>query len=59
MTTGTFGAIRKRMMFLCCCPSCIAHFPERAQELRRAKARLQKDETLRTRKGKPEKEDAS
>jgi hypothetical protein len=56
---SVFGKLLKRSFALCCCASCVAHFPERALELRRAKARLQKDETLRTRRGKPGKDEAS
>lgn len=56
---SVFGKLVKRSFALCCCPSCDASFPQRAVELRRAKARLHKDETLRTRKGKPGKDEDS
>jgi hypothetical protein len=57
--TSAFGTLRKRMMFLCCCPSCIAAFPERQKQLQRAKRMLHQDETLRPRKAKAAKEEAS
>lgn len=60
MTTITTIMRKLRMRGpLCCCASCIAHFPERARILRSGKAMLQRDESLRNRKGKPAKEEVS
>lgn len=55
----TLATMRKRRIPLCCCPSCLAHFPERARDFNADKAMLKKIPELRLREPKGQKEDAS
>lgn len=55
----TLAMMRKRRIPLCCCPSCLAYFPQRAVELKADKAMLKKIPELRLREPKGQKEEAS
>ena len=47
MTTITTIMRKLRMKTpLCCCSSCLAVFPDRAQELQKGKAMLHRDQSL-------------
>lgn len=55
----TLAMMRRRRIPLCCCPSCLAHFPDRAREFKADKAMLRKIPELRLRPPKGQKEEAS
>jgi hypothetical protein len=56
---ATLAMMRKRRIPLCCCPSCVAHFPDRLRELRADKAMLKRIPELRLRPTKGQKDGAS
>jgi hypothetical protein len=54
----TLAMMRKRRIPLCCCPSCLAHFPKRAKDFKADKAMLKRIPEFRA-QTKGQKEEAS